>query len=516
MKKRIERLRGMRDVLPDTYRRQLQVVQRVRALLEKAGYEPVDTPVLERSDLFQASFGQEAWQNLYAFQLHQRELCLRPEYTASICRLYLEQYQQHPLPLRFQYVGPVFRYEAPGRGRYRQHTQLGVELFGGLPLRADGEIVQLACEILHELGIARYRLELGHVGVASGLIERLQLDSQTARLLLSLMEQISRSPEGEQAARARLEALYPEPTVERSLPPTGGAEASSARAERWQRRLSSDGSNHLVAALLNSFSLPFGDEDSRREIVERFLWKIGRSEQRAQVFSALAFLQKLRALAGSPPEVFQELRQLLLSYQLEASPLEELEQLVTTLMEVAGVDRRQITLNLALGRGVSYYTGLLFEIHAPDEEGMDLQLCGGGRYDHLIQAVGGTREVRACGFAFGLERLLPLIPASQWQETPQRVRALVIPVGKHDLAYASQVARQARHEGDIIAELDVHSQRMSNALRQASRRGFQLALIVGEEERQANTVKLHDLASGREWTVARRDLAAALREGGCL
>ncbi|WP_069801216.1 histidine--tRNA ligase [Thermogemmatispora onikobensis] len=505
MKKRIERLRGMHDVLPEAYRRQTQVVGRVRALLEKAGYEPVDTPVLERSDLFQASFGQEAWQNLYAFQLHQRELCLRPEYTASICRLYLEHYQQSSLPLRFQYVGPVFRYEAPGRGRYRQYTQLGIELFGGQPLRGDGEIVQLACDILHELGIARYRLELGHVGVVSGFIERLHLDAQTARLLLSLMEQISRSPEGEQAAQSRLEALYPEQVSNPAL--------SASEAGQWRRLASSDGSNQLVAALLNSFSLPFGDEDSRREIVERFLWKIGRSEQRTLVFSALEFLRKLRALAGPPPEVFQELRQLLQRYQLDDDPLEELEQLVTTLMEVTGVDRRQITLNLALGRGVSYYTGLLFEIHASDEEGSDLQLCGGGRYDHLVEAVGGAHRVNACGFAFGLERLISLMPASQWPQTA-RTQALVIPVGKQDLAYAGRVARLARREGGIIAELEINTRGVTNALRQAARRGFRLALIVGEEERQANMVKLHDLLSGEEFPVAARDLAVTLREGG--
>ncbi|WP_376795671.1 histidine--tRNA ligase [Thermogemmatispora sp.] len=510
MKKRIERLRGMHDVLPENYRRQSLVVDRVRALLEQAGYEPVDTPVLERSDLFQASFGQEAWQNLYAFQLHQRELCLRPEYTASICRLYLENYQQHSLPLRFQYAGPVFRYEAPGRGRYRQHTQLGVELFGGQPLRADSEIVQLACDILHELGIGRYRLELGHVGVASGFIERQDLDSQTARLLLSLMEQISRSPEGEEAAQARLEALYPEQPANPSRQATDEA---SAEAGRWQRLASADGSNYLVAALLRSFSLPFGDEDSRHEIVERFLWKIRRSEQRSKVLSALEFLRKLRALAGSPPEVFKELRQLLDSYGLEATPLEELEQLVTTLIEVGGVDRRQIVLNLALGRGVRYYTGLLFEIHASDEEGLDLQLCGGGRYDHLVQAVGGTREVRACGFAFGLERLIPLMPASQWRQA-SRAHALVIPIGKQDLAYASRVARLARSQGGIIAELDVNAQGVKSGLRQAARRGWELALIVGEEERQANTVKLHDLATGEERAVAYHELVAALREGG--
>ncbi|HYK84471.1 MAG TPA: ATP phosphoribosyltransferase regulatory subunit, partial [Ktedonobacteraceae bacterium] len=193
MKKRVERLRGMHDLLPDSYAQQRWVTERLSAFLAQAGYAAVDTPVLELSDLFQASFGQELWQNLYAFRLHQRDLCLRPEYTASVCRLYLDHYQQQPLPLRFQYAGPVFRYEAPGRTRYRQHTQLGIELFGGHAASADAEIVQLACDILQELHIPRYRLELGHIGVVSGFINRLQLDDHAARLLLSLMEQISRS-----------------------------------------------------------------------------------------------------------------------------------------------------------------------------------------------------------------------------------------------------------------------------------------------------------------------------------
>src|SRR3989442_6926740 len=212
MKKRIERLRGMHDLVPGAYQQQHRLIDRLSTFLAQAGYDPVDSPVLEQSDLFQMSFGQELWQNLYAFRLHHRDLCLRPEYTASICRLYLDPYQEHPLPLRFQYAGPIFRYEAPGRGRYRQHTQLGVELFGGHATSADGEILQLACDALSELRISQYQLELGHVGVASGFINRLHLDDHAARLLLSLMEQISRSSEGEQAAQARLEALFPAST----------------------------------------------------------------------------------------------------------------------------------------------------------------------------------------------------------------------------------------------------------------------------------------------------------------
>src|SRR2546423_9789922 len=89
MKKRVERLRGMHDLLPETYQHQRWVIDRLSDFLQQAGYMAVDAPILERSDLFLASFGQDLWQNLYAFRLHNRELCLRPEYTASICRLYL-------------------------------------------------------------------------------------------------------------------------------------------------------------------------------------------------------------------------------------------------------------------------------------------------------------------------------------------------------------------------------------------------------------------------------------------
>ena len=96
MKKRIERLRGMHDLLPETYLHHSWVKERLGMFLEQAGYDHVDSPILEQSDLFHASYGQELWQNLYAFRLHQRELCLRPEYTASLCRLYLDQYQQQP------------------------------------------------------------------------------------------------------------------------------------------------------------------------------------------------------------------------------------------------------------------------------------------------------------------------------------------------------------------------------------------------------------------------------------
>lgn len=479
MKKRIERLRGMHDLLPGAYQQQHWLIDHLSTFLAQAGYDSIDSPVLEQSDLFQMSFGQELWQNLYTFRLHYRDLCLRPEYTASLCRLYLDHYQQRPLPLRFQYAGPVFRYEAPGRGRYRQHTQLGIELFGGQTVSADAEILQLACDALDALHITSYQLELGHIGVASGFINRLNLDDHAARLLLSLMEQLSRSAEGERMAQARLESLYP------TNQPAGNAITG----------MISEVEAKLIAPLLNGISISFGNDDTRHEIVERFLWKMERGEQRRQILHALQFLRALHTISGSPPEVFEALRDLLGRYELDPMPLTELEQLVT-IVEQSGVPRQQILLNLALGRGVSYYTGLVFEIHAWDEDGFDAQLCGGGRYDRLMRAVGGTRDVNACGFAFGIERLLSFLPKEDLP-TLAVTRALVIPVSDQNLPYALQIARSARTSG-VRVETDVTGHGVGAGLRLAARKQVRFALIVGDDEQQANLVTLRDLATGTE------------------
>jgi ATP phosphoribosyltransferase regulatory subunit len=493
-RKRVERLRGMHDLLPEEYLRQRWVIERMAAFLARAGYTPVDSPILEQSDLFHNSFGQELWQNLYAFRLHHRDLCLRPEYTASICRLYLDHYQQQALPLRFQYAGPIFRYEAPGRNRYRQHTQVGIELFGGQSAAADAEILQLACDTLNMLHIPRYRVELGHIGIASDFIQRLQLDEHAARLLLSLMEQISRSEQGEQTAQARLEALYP-------LDPPGEGGENKDRATEdanstnsLSREGRAEAEARLITSLMSSIHIPF-DDSTRQEIIDRYLWKMGRSTQGRQILYALEFLRALHATSGHPPVVFEQLRDVLQRYSLDPTELNGLRQLVDTI-EQCGVPAEQIVVNLSLGRGVHYYTGLVFEIHAEDDEGFDTQLCGGGRYDRLVRDAGGSRDVNACGFAFGVDRLLSLLPQDDLPGV-EATQALVIPVGEESMAYALRVARSLRESGAQV-ELDVSGHGVGSGLKQATRRRIRLALIVGEDEQRTGNVTLRDLETREE------------------
>src|SRR5437588_4205810 len=372
-------------------------------------------------------------------------------------------------------------------------------MFGGHIISADAEILQLACEALKKLQITSYRLELGHIGVVSGFINRLQLDDHAARLLLSLMEQISRSDEGERFAQARLETLYP---ANRS----GESEMNSSSMGTI-----AVGDAHLLASLLSSISVTFGSDDARHEVVERFLWKMERGEQRRRILYALEFLRALHAISGSPHEVFGALRDLLERYELDPKPLVELEQLVGVI-EQSAVSSQQIALNLALGRGVSYYTGLVFEIHAMDEDGFDTQLCGGGRYDHLVKASGGAHDMNACGFAFGVERLVSLLPKSEIPPVAA-AQAMVIPISIQDMPYALHIARSVRASG-VRTEVDVTGHGVGAGLKVAAKRQMRHVLIVGDDERQASTVTLRNLVTREERTLDIGSVVDCLVEPG--
>jgi histidyl-tRNA synthetase len=240
-------------------------------------------------------------------------------------------------------------------------------------------------------------------------------------------------------------------------------------------------------------------DESRQEIITRFVWKMERGEQRRQILRALGLLRELHNAAGSPPQAFDALRDILTRYQIDAAPLSELEQLVA-IVEQSGVPRECISLNLALGRGVSYYTGLVFEIHAQDGDGNETQICGGGRYDSLVQAIGGTRPVKACGFAFGVERLLSLIPQTEEAAT-ERTAAMIIPVSQQDMPYALQIARAARMQ-NIRCEVDITGHGVGAALKLAVKKHISFALIAGESEAHEQYVTLRDLEKGEEHTIA--------------
>ena len=160
----------MRDYAGDRFVRFAGLQNAALAHLSEAGYEPIDTPLLEGAELFVRKSGGELASRLYTFSdPGGNQVGLRPEFTPSVIRCFISERERLTLPVRWRYAGPVFRYEPDGAGAYRQYTQVGAEVVGGAGAEFDAEVIELAWKGLASLGIAA-ELRLGHLGVVQALL----------------------------------------------------------------------------------------------------------------------------------------------------------------------------------------------------------------------------------------------------------------------------------------------------------------------------------------------------------
>ncbi len=468
----IESVRGMRDLLPDDYRLHTQVRQRLTTLIGSYGYQWLDLPLVEYRDLYLRKAGEELVGKLYEFTVGGRELALRPEWTASVLRAYVAHLQDQPLPLRLAYTGPVFRYERPQRLTYRQFTQLGVEMIGAPAPRGDAEVLALACAGLEATGIADYRVILGHIGVVRQLLTQLGLEERTQGILIWNLERMR--SKGVDSLRQRLDDLHGSIPADLSL-------LEGLDDEQATRLLM-----HTMQEIEVSLSLGTRPPD---EIVQRLVRKLRRGDPQPRIERALDLLSRLTDLYGQPSTTLPRITALLEQEGLHAPALAELRAILTTLA-AHGIPESRLTLDFGLGRGLHYYTGLVFEIY----DAQEYQLCGGGRYDELVQALGGRQSVPAVGFAYGLERL---VAATAMPATPPAAAVLVVPASDEDYAYALTVAQRARQAG-YTAQLDIRERGVASNLRDAARRGFAAVAIVGSAERAQGTVLWRDLGERSE------------------
>src|SRR5579871_302404 len=163
--------RGTQDVLPPDSRAWSALESRIRTLAERFGYGEIRTPLFESADLFVRGVGDTTdivEKEMYQFKDRGgREVALRPEWTAPVVRAALEHHLFAQGPLRLYYIGPIFRYERPQKGRYRQSHQFGVECFGYAGPEADVEVIALAWELVRSCGIADATLRLNTLGDAA-------------------------------------------------------------------------------------------------------------------------------------------------------------------------------------------------------------------------------------------------------------------------------------------------------------------------------------------------------------
>ncbi|WP_462271887.1 histidine--tRNA ligase [Methanohalophilus sp.] len=176
---KISRPRGTRDFLPENTRLRRFVENRMRDVVSRWGYHEIITPTFENLELFTLKSGEGVTGEIYNFSdKGERELALRPELTAPVMRMYVNEMQATPRPLKLFYFENCFRYERPQKGRFREFWQFGVETIGSSLPAADAEVIALAEEMIESVGI-KGDLRVGHLGVIRHILKELEAEQQT-------------------------------------------------------------------------------------------------------------------------------------------------------------------------------------------------------------------------------------------------------------------------------------------------------------------------------------------------
>jgi histidyl-tRNA synthetase len=185
----IERPRGTRDFLPEELSKRRFVEARLRNKAESYGYREIATPAIESLELFIAKSGPGVVKELYDFKdKGGRDICLRPELTLPTMRLFAADLRAWPRPVKVYYYGPVYRYEEPQKGRYREFWQFGVELIGADTPEADAEVIALANEAIESLGLTNLELRVGHIGFVRALVAAAGLEERSRQALFQLLD----------------------------------------------------------------------------------------------------------------------------------------------------------------------------------------------------------------------------------------------------------------------------------------------------------------------------------------
>ena len=185
----IQRPRGTRDFLFDEMRLRKHVENTLRIIFEAYGYQEIKTPLFEDLALFTMKSGDGIMGQIYHFQdKGGRDLALRPELTAPVARLYINELQKKSKPIKMYYFGSCFRYERPQKGRWRQFWQLGCELIGGKSPESEAEIIAMAAHCLEELGLDDFEIHIGNLGIIRGILDEADVSKEEQNKIMAIVD----------------------------------------------------------------------------------------------------------------------------------------------------------------------------------------------------------------------------------------------------------------------------------------------------------------------------------------
>lgn len=417
----IQKPKGTYDVYGSQGKKIKYLEKLLEALMQKYNYEYVRTPIFESSDLFHRGVGETSdivSKETYDFiDRGNRNMTLRPEGTAGVVRSYIEnkKFADPNLPIKNWYFGPMYRYERPQSGRFREFYQFGVEVFGSNDPMLDAEIISIPVNFYKLLGLKGIKVNINSLG-----------------------------------------------DIESRL--------------------------NYKKALLEYFKPHLDDlcEDCKERYSKNPLRILDcKVDHDKPYFSDAPKITDY--LSDESREHFKKVQEYL------------------DLMDIT------YTVNPSIVRGLDYYTNTVFEVEADIKDfGSQNVLCGGGRYNGLVETLGGPKT-DAVGFALGFERLLNALEAEQINLEEDKLDIYIIPMGENEKSYAYKLCQDLRMNG-FSTDIDYLNRSMKANFKQADRLNPRYIIIVGEEEVKTNILTIKENETKEEYKISTEELIDFLDE----
>ena len=410
--------RGTKDILPSEMLYWHHIEDTSRNLFDDYNYQEIRTPIFESSELFECGIGDGTdivEKEMYTFtDKGNRQLTLRPEGTASIVRAYTQHSEfQRQNETKLYYIGPMFRYERPQAGRYRQFHQIGIENIGTAHPFSDAEVISLGIHLFDELGLTGLSVCVNSVGCPvcrPVIIERLK-----------------------QFLGTNLENM----------------------CDNCQRRYQSN---------------PLRILDCKNKQCKHFS-------------------------SGLP--------------DMTKSHCQECHDHFSSVVEYLDALNIPFTIDPKLVRGLDYYTKTTFEI-VSDQLGAQNALCGGGRYNYLVQKMGG-KPTPAVGFAFGVERAVMVLKEYSDIQPHDQKTIFVAPIGFNQQTKCFYLMNKLRRSKFKCA-MDYSKKDLKSQLKVANKINANIALIFGEKEAENQIIIVKNLKTGVQETVDLDNIIPHLQE----
>lgn len=425
-----ERPRGTRDFLFDEMRERKEVEKVLRKTFESYAFREIKTPLFEDLKLFTTKSGDEIVDQLYNFKdKSDRDITLRPEITAPVARLYLNELSMTAKPIKLYYYGSCFRYERPQKGRFRQFWQFGCELIGAKSPQGEAEVISLCNKALSNLNI-NAEININHLGIIRGLFQHFQISDETQTEIITIID----------------------------------------KADKDLLKNSLTGPNSLI----------------KDEILSEKLLKL------IDIVGTCDILGDIEDLIKDYPECGDSFNQ-----------LKEL----TEILDAYNVGNYK--LNLAVARGLDYYTGIVFEVYVPSL-GAQKQVCGGGTYS-LVKLFGGE-EVESTGFAFGFDRLVNALKELNIPINTEKsyIDAYVLPINKDTYLDAFNIVDKLRSE-DVRCEIELFNRKFKKSLNFANKLNAPYLVIVGKRELDEGKVTIKNMETGNQEEVPIEDMVKTIK-----